>query len=175
MTTDRDGRRGVVVYTAVAIVGATALAAWQRVMQMSVEDNRAAVFVLAVMWIPALARFVATRTVDRGWQPPFPLRRWGEPRLVVVLVPLAIVSAIYLGAYGLAWLIGVPLGAPAWTGRRLALNLAVNLPLLAAIGCSEVSVRRSAGAGIYSRAWIRWECPARCSGSSQSRRCFTPH
>ena len=101
---------------------------------MSVTDSRALVFVLAAMWAPALGRFVATKTVDREWRPPFPLRRWGEPPLAVVLVPLAIVSAIYLGAYAVAWWIGVPLDPPAWPRGRVLVNIAVNLPLLAAIG-----------------------------------------
>jgi membrane protease YdiL (CAAX protease family) len=103
-------------------------------LRLSVDDRRAAPFVLAAMWMPALARFAATKTVDRRWHPPFPLQRWGEPRLSVVLVPLAIVSAIYLGAYASASWIGVLLEPPVWPRDRVLLNVAVNLPLLAAIG-----------------------------------------
>lgn len=50
----------------------------------------------------------------------------------MVLIPLATVGAIYLGAYGLAWLAGVRRATPAWKGSAVAINVAVNLPLLAA-------------------------------------------
>jgi len=50
----------------------------------------------------------------------------------VTLIPLATVSAIYLGSYGLAWLAGVPRETPVWRGIAVAINVAVNLPLLAA-------------------------------------------
>src|SRR5206468_3517559 len=92
-------------------------------------------FVLAVMWVPALARFIATRTVDRTWRPPFPVRPWGTPGAAIMLVPLGTVSAIHLGAYAIAAPIGVPRETPPWAGR-VAINVAINLPLLAIIGAA---------------------------------------
>lgn len=91
--------------------------------------------VLAAMWIPALARTIAVRTVDRGFMPPFPIRRWGRPPAAVVIIPLASVVAIYLAAYGASALFGVVRSAPAWQGaRRVAINTFVNLLLGSAIG-----------------------------------------
>jgi membrane protease YdiL (CAAX protease family) len=86
------------------------------------------------MWLPAFARFIATRTVDQGWHTPFPLGRWGRPRASIVLVPFAIISAIYVGAYALAWLLGIQTGTPVWPAARVPLNVAVNLPLLSIVG-----------------------------------------
>jgi membrane protease YdiL (CAAX protease family) len=51
----------------------------------------------------------------------------------VLLAPLGMVGAIYLGAYGIAWVAGVPRETPVWQGAAVAINVAVNLPLLAAI------------------------------------------
>lgn len=123
------------MYAAVAIASVIAVSALLNAMKVSVGDNgRGGALVIAAMWIPALARLVATRTVDRGWLPPFPLHRWGRPRAAVIVVPLAMVCAIYLGAYVLAWLADVPRQAPVWQGAAVAINVAVNLPLLAIIG-----------------------------------------
>ena len=116
-----------------ALVGATAAAAALYALHLTVGDNRANGFIVATMWVPAFARFVATSTVDRAWRSPFPVTRWGYPRLAIVLLPLAIVCAIYGGAYVLAWLIGVSTETPAWRGR-VAINVVVNLPLLAMFG-----------------------------------------
>jgi hypothetical protein len=102
------GRRGVLLYAAVVLAGVTAVSLLLRSMSLSIDDRRAAVFIMAAMWIPALARFAATRTVDRTWRAPFPLSRWGKPRVAVVLIPLVTVTAIYLLAYGLAWAMGFP-------------------------------------------------------------------
>jgi membrane protease YdiL (CAAX protease family) len=128
-----DGHRGVLVYSAITIAGAAVVDALLSAMHLSVGDPGATGFILAAMWIPACARWVATRTVDRAWRPPFPLRRWGRPRSAVVLVPLGIVCAIYGAAYALAWAFGVPTERPMWHGARLLLNLAVNVPLLAIV------------------------------------------
>jgi membrane protease YdiL (CAAX protease family) len=101
---------------------------------VSVGEARSLGFILAAMWMPGCARLVATRTVDRGWHSPFPLRRWGHPAWIVVILPLASVTAIYLGAYLLAALAGVERFSPAWSRGRLVANIVVNLPLLSAIG-----------------------------------------
>jgi len=42
---------------------------------------------------------------------------------------MAIVTTIYIGAYLLAWLAGVPTEAPVWRGGRAAINVALNLTL----------------------------------------------
>jgi membrane protease YdiL (CAAX protease family) len=134
MDDEKSGLRGVLVYAAVAIVGATVLSALHRTLNLSAGDRLAGAFILAAMWIPSLARLVALHTVDRGWHPPFPLRRWGRPRIAVVLMPLAMVSAIYLLAYALARSLGVATERPVWHGVSAVINIAINLPLLAAIG-----------------------------------------
>jgi uncharacterized protein len=134
MNNEMSGRRGILVYAAVAIAGVTAVSALHSVMNLSAGDPRAGALIMAAMWIPSLARSIACRTVDRDWIPPFPLRRWGRPRIAIVLVPLATVSAIYLVAYMLAWSMDVATETPVWHGVSVAINIATNLPLLAAIG-----------------------------------------
>jgi hypothetical protein len=42
------------------------------------------------MWAPALARFVACRTVDSSFRATLPLNRWGDGGALVILRPLAI-------------------------------------------------------------------------------------
>jgi membrane protease YdiL (CAAX protease family) len=100
---------------------------------LSVSDSRAAPLVLAAMWMPALGRYVATHTVDRHWRSPFPAARWGNPPAAIVLVPVAIVLAIYGGSYAVAAIVGIARETPAWQGRIL-LNVMVNAPILAVIG-----------------------------------------
>src|SRR5262249_59446612 len=94
-----------------------------RVLHVGVGEPRARVFVPAGMWMPASARFVATRTADRQWKSPFPLRRWGRPKWIVIVLPLATVTAIYLSAYAFASLGGVPRSPAAWAPRRVAVNV----------------------------------------------------
>src|SRR5262245_61544247 len=126
--------RGVQIYVVVVLLGTTIIAVAMHALHVSVGDVRSQGFILAAMWMPAFARLIATRTVDRGWQPPFTVRLLGYPSWVVIVLPLASVTIIYLGAYLLASLGGVARSSPAWTGRRLVANVVVNLPLLSAIG-----------------------------------------
>jgi uncharacterized protein len=133
MSDRAEGLRGIAVFAIITITGVTAVAGWLYMRGLSVGDPRAGALIMAAMWMPAVARLVATRTVDRAWAAPFPLRRWGHPPLAVVLVPLALVSAIYLGSYGIAAFAGVSRQQPSWHGLAVAVNVAVNLPLLAAI------------------------------------------
>ena len=130
---DRAGVHGILVFVVVALAGVTAVAVLLHAFDLSVGDPRAGALIMAAMWMPAAARLAATRTVDRAWRPPFPLRQWGSPRPAVVLMPLAIVSAIYLGAYAVASFVGIPRERPVWQGAAIVVNIAVNLPLLAAI------------------------------------------
>jgi membrane protease YdiL (CAAX protease family) len=127
------GVQGILVFVVVALGGVTAVAVSLHALNLSVGDPRAGALIMAAMWMPALARLAATTTVDREWNPPFPVRQWGRPRAAVVLVPLAIVTTIYLGAYGVASLLGIPRERPLWQGAAILVNIAVNLPLLAAI------------------------------------------
>jgi membrane protease YdiL (CAAX protease family) len=134
LSTPSDSLRGVQTYVVVVLVGTTIIAVVMHAVHVSVGEVRSQGFILAAMWMPGFARLVATRTVDRGWHSPFPLRRWGHPAWIVVILPLASVTAIYLGAYLLAALAGVERFSPAWSRGRLVANILVNLPLLSAIG-----------------------------------------
>ena len=116
------------------MAGVTIVALAMHAMRISVGEPRAQAFILAAMWMPALARFIAIRSADRGWQSPFPVRRWGRPGLVIAILPLLTVSAIYLGAYALSAIAGVPRSSPVWPAGRVAANVLVNLPLLSIIG-----------------------------------------
>jgi len=134
MSTPPDAVRGVQTYVVVVLAGTTIIAVFMHALHVSVGDIRSHGFILAAMWMPGFARLVATRTVDRGWHSPFPLRRWGQPAWIVVALPLASVTAIYLGAYLLASLTGVVRSSPTWPEGRLLVNIVVNLPLLTTIG-----------------------------------------
>jgi membrane protease YdiL (CAAX protease family) len=134
MSTPPDTFRGVQTYVVVVLVGTTAIAVLMRALHISVGEVPSQGVILAAMWMPGFARLVATRTVDRGWHSPFPLRHWGHPAWIVVMLPLASVTAIYLGAYLLSSFAGVERSSPAWSRGRLVANIVVNLPLLSAIG-----------------------------------------
>ena len=131
---DRDrGLRGLAVYAISVLGGVTAIASWLCARRLSIGDPGSRALILTAMWISTVARLLATRVVDRGWRAPFPLNQWGSPRIAVLAVPLGIVAAIYFGAYVTAAFAGVPREPPVWHGLGVALNVAVNLPLLAAI------------------------------------------
>jgi uncharacterized protein len=128
------GNRGILVYCAVCLLGMVALGSAMKLAGLEMAGAGGA-GVLAAMWIPALARAIAVRTVDREFIAPFPIRRWGRPRAAVIVVPLVSVVVIYLTAYGASALLGVVRAAPAWQGAgRIAINLVVNLLLGSAIG-----------------------------------------
>src|SRR5262245_5040584 len=133
MNTEIGAHRGVLVYAAVVIVGVTAVSTLLHVMNLSAGERRSGALLMAAMSSPALARLIATRSVDRDWRPPFPLGRYGGPRIAVVLVALGMVSAIYHAAYMLAWAIAVATEVPTGHGMSVAVNLAVNLQLLTVI------------------------------------------
>jgi CAAX protease family protein len=87
------------------------------------------------MWSPAFGRFVARRTVDRGFTSPLPLRFTGAGLL---LWPLMVPLAVFGAAYGAAWAAGFAHWSPGggrWTtGAQIALNLLVNLSVLGVFG-----------------------------------------
>ena len=90
------------------------------------------------MWAPALARLVARRTVDRDFECPLRLSRWGATGARVVLAPLAVPLLVYGAAYGVGWSVGLVQWSPGggrWTtGSQIALNLILNLMTLGVIG-----------------------------------------
>ena len=55
------------------------------------------------MWAPALGRYAARHTVDRGFTSTLALSRWGETGAQVILYPLAVPLAVYGVAYAAAW------------------------------------------------------------------------
>jgi membrane protease YdiL (CAAX protease family) len=50
-----------------------------------------------------------------------------------MLIPLVVALSVYGGAYLIAWLAGWVSFQPAWPSDRIAINLAVNIPLLVVI------------------------------------------
>jgi membrane protease YdiL (CAAX protease family) len=92
--------------------------------------NNAPWYVAGAMWLPALGRLLAVRSVDRGWATPLPLTRWGRPRWFPLGGPLLIVAAVYAVSYGIAALTGLAAWSPRWgEPARIVLNLGVNLIL----------------------------------------------
>ena len=121
-----DGKRGVIVLSLVSVGGMIALALVLRAGGWSLNSYPGVVCTLVGMWLPAIGRLVATRTVDRGFRPPMPLRKWGSPRGSVILVPLTTILAVYSVAYGIGTLIGVEQDAARWLGfKQIAINVVV--------------------------------------------------
>lgn len=90
------------------------------------------------MWAPALGRFVAQRTVDRGFTSTLPLHRSGVSWTQIVLWPLVVPLAVYGAAYGMASIVGLAQWSPGggrWTtGTQIAANVVVNLSILGVFG-----------------------------------------
>ena len=124
------------------------------------------------MWAPALARLVARSTVDRGFAATLPLSRWGATGARVVLMPLAVPLVVYGIAYSVAMLAGLAQWNPGggkWTSTsQIALNIIINLSLLAVIGTvtalgEEIGWRgylqpRLDAAGVRASIVIVWLC-----------------
>jgi len=127
--TRRSALGGVLTYCVAACLLAAAVALALRLGHLDLRSPVVGVLLLACMWIPALVRLIAVRAVDRGWTPPLPLKRWGRPRIAIPLVPLALVSVIYLAAYGAGIALGVDRSAPAWSGARLLIKTTWRLSL----------------------------------------------
>lgn len=127
-----DLRRRVGVFYSVTIVAATvgAVAVWAL---GGIEAKAAGLAVALVMWAPALGRLVTVRTVDVGWTSPLPMRGAGRWRIGSMLIPLGVALFVYGGAYLIAWLVGWVSFQPAWPAARIAVHLAVNIPLLVVI------------------------------------------
>jgi membrane protease YdiL (CAAX protease family) len=124
------------------------------------------------MWAPALGRFVACRTVDRQFTTTLPLSRWGATGASVLVVPLAVPLIVYGIAYAAAVRTGLAHWSPgggAWTtGTQIAMNIVINLSLLAVFGTAtalgeEIGWRgylqpRLDAAGVRSSVLIVWLC-----------------
>ena len=143
----RDGGRGtqaaipwrpLLVVVGISTGATTAIAILSARMGWSVGSPAWAALAPVAMWAPALGRFVAQRTVDRGFTSTLPLRRAGVSRTPLMLWPLAVPLVVYGASYGLACLVGLAHWSPGggrWTtGTQIALNLVVNLSILGVFG-----------------------------------------
>jgi len=90
------------------------------------------------MWAPALAAFAARRAERPRFITALSPRRWGVTGARVIAVPLALPLVVYGAAYVIAGSAGLVHWSPGngkWTtGSQIAINVIVNLTLLAAIG-----------------------------------------
>ena len=119
--------------------GATsAIAALSASKGWTVQSPAWAALAVGAMWAPALGRFVAQRTVDRGFRATLPLHRWGATGTQVVLWPLVLPLAVYGAAYAIAWNVGLAHWSPGggrWTTySQIVLNVIVNLAILGVFG-----------------------------------------
>jgi len=125
----------VAVFFATAFGIVLAVSLLMRFLDVDIRSGMGGVLVTSIMFAPLAGRFMAVLTVDRGWKTPFGLRRWGRPGWFVILGPLLVMLMIY----GAAYLAGALLGLAVWnpgdgkwtTASRIALNLSLNLPLIA--------------------------------------------
>ena len=62
----RGALQGVAVYTVTTLALVTIVAVLMRAFGVAIATPTGAAFILAGMWVPALARLVATRSVDRS-------------------------------------------------------------------------------------------------------------
>jgi membrane protease YdiL (CAAX protease family) len=130
--------RPLLIVVAVSTGTTTAIAILAALTGWTVHSPAWAALAPVAMWAPALGRFVAQRTVDRGFTSTLPLRRSGVSRARIVLWPLAVPLIVYGAAYGAAWMVGLAHWSPGggrWTtGGQIALNLVVNLAILGVFG-----------------------------------------
>jgi len=130
--------RPLLVFAAISIGATAAIAVLCASMGWTVHSPAWVALAPVAMWAPALARFVALRTVDRGFASTLSLRRWGSTGAEVVLWPLVVPLAVYGAAYTIAWSIGLAQWSPGggrWpTASRIAANVLVNLLLLGVVG-----------------------------------------
>src|SRR5262245_26182109 len=130
--------RVVAVFVAVSTGTTTAIALLATSRGWTVQSPAWGLLAPIAMWAPALARFIARRTVDREFDQPLTLSRWGTTGARVVLMPLAVPLVVYGLAYLIAWLTGLAQWNPGtgrWTtGSQIVLNVVINLGLLSVIG-----------------------------------------
>jgi len=120
------------VGTTIAIAFLTAVMGW------TVASPAWSGLVPIAMWAPALAAFAARRAERPRFITALSPRRWGVTGARVIAVPLALPLVVYGAAYVIAGSAGLVHWSPGngkWTtGSQIAINVIVNLTLLAAIG-----------------------------------------
>ena len=130
--------RPLLVYLVVAAGTTTAIAFVTASQGWTVRSPQWGLLAIVAMWAPAAGRFLACRTVDRGFTSPLPLSRWGGTGARVILVPLAIPMAVYGAAYAVAWSAHLAYWSPGggrWTaGSQIAANVVANLSILGVFG-----------------------------------------
>jgi membrane protease YdiL (CAAX protease family) len=126
------------MYLAAAAGTTTAIGVVMALNRWTVRSPEWGLLAAVAMWAPAAGRFLACRTVDRGFTSPLPLSRWGATGARVILVPLAVPMAVYGTAYAFASGAGLAHWSPGgghWTtGSQIAANVAANLSILAVFG-----------------------------------------
>ena len=164
--------RPLLVFLGISVGATTAIAALSASMGWTVRSPAWGVLALVAMWAPALGRFAAVRTVDRGFTATLSLRRWGATGAEVILLPLAVPLAVYGAAYAIAWSAGLahwsPGGGKWTTGSQIAANLLVNLFILGIYGTltamgEEIGWRgylqpRLDAAGVRASVVVVWLC-----------------
>ena len=130
--------RSLLVFLGISVGTTTAIAILSASMGWTVHSPAWAVLAPIAMWAPALGRFAARRTVDRGFTSTLSLSHWGATGAQVILWPLAVPLAVYGAAYAIAWRAGFAHWSPGsgkWTtGPQIAVNLLVNLSILGVFG-----------------------------------------
>ena len=130
--------RPLLVFSGIAVGTTAAIAILTASMGWTVHSPAWSMLVPIAMWAPAVGRFVARRTVDRGFTSTLPLSRWGATGARVVLIPLAIPLAVYGAAYAIASSVGLARWSPGggkWTtGSQIAANVLANLAILGVFG-----------------------------------------
>jgi membrane protease YdiL (CAAX protease family) len=164
--------RPLLVFLGISVGATTAIAAVSASMGWTVRSPAWGVLALVAMWAPALGRFVAVRTVDRGFTATLSLRGWGATGAQVIFWPLAVPLAVYGAAYAIAWSTGLAYWSPGggkWTtGSQIAANLLVNLFILGIYGTftamgEEIGWRgylqpRLDAAGVRASVIVVWLC-----------------
>jgi membrane protease YdiL (CAAX protease family) len=104
----------------------------------TIESRPWAALAPLAMWAPALAAYVARRTVDKDFAATLPLSTRHTPLVAMIARALAWPFAVYAASYAIAWRAGIAQWSPGggrWTTpSQIVLNVVVNLTLLGAIG-----------------------------------------
>ena len=130
--------RALLVFLGICVGATTAIAILSYSMGWTVHSQAWGVLAPIAMWAPALGRFVARQTVDRGFTRTLRLRKWETPTAQAILWPLGVPLAVYGAAYAIAASAGFAHWSPGsgkWTtAPQVAVNLLVNLSLLGIVG-----------------------------------------
>ncbi|MFB6106370.1 MAG: type II CAAX prenyl endopeptidase Rce1 family protein [Halobacteriaceae archaeon] len=145
-----DARRGLALFLGLVVVGSAPLLSLIVRSGASIRDLP--VYVLALMWVPALASVITRVATGDGFDDlSFALRR----RRVVKRVALAVLSPVAVGgvAYGLAWATGVVSFAPPADAGRPLLAFGAELLFAVTVG-TVVGVLSAAGEEIGWRGYM---------------------